>query len=355
MKKGVIPIFLIIALQLRKDEIAIYETGTFQTIFNAASADLLIANPKTFSIKHFGNVKGSRKELIDALHKEFKITATENTRVSNVLSVLTHIFTELRNLKPYTLSTNDLSEETKNVRKALLESPEPDILLFKALPEALGLPVLQHNSNYVDLKRFVNELTNALDELKYCYEKLLQKLRDIVKKEYGSGDSYNTIQAALSEIDTEVARQEIRTSIGHFRQSNGNPDQSIEQIATVVVGKAIKDFKDEDIHTFAEEFEQIGPTLRRLNELQKMRNLAEGDSLIALSITLPDGNEGTIITDISKARSSDQALSNASDEDLAVELARRMSGNSLYDESFTPWLIDNVSNEEEIGETGSGT
>ena len=86
-----------------------------------------------------------------------------------------------------------------------------------------------------------------------------------------------------------------------------------------------------------------------------MRNLAEGDSLIALSITLPDGNEGTIITDISKARSSDQALSNASDEDLAVELARRMSGNSLYDESFTPWLIDNVSNEEEIGETGSGT
>ena len=56
-----------------------------------------------------------------------------------------------------------------------------------------------------------------------------------------------------------------------------------------------------------------------------------------------------------KARSSDQALSNASDEDLAVELTRRMSGNSLYDESFTPWLIDNVSNEEEIGETGSGT
>ena len=73
------------------------------------------------------------------LHKEFKITATENTRVSNVLSVLTHIFTELRNLKPYTLSTNDLSEETKIMRKALLESPEPDILLFKALPEALGL------------------------------------------------------------------------------------------------------------------------------------------------------------------------------------------------------------------------
>ena len=70
---------------------------------------------------------------------------------------------------------------------------------------------------------------------------------------------------------------------------------------------------------------------------------------------MPDGNEGTIITDISKARSSDQALSNASDEDLAAELARRMSENSLYDESFTPRVIDNVSNEEEIGETGSGT
>ena len=86
-----------------------------------------------------------------------------------------------------------------------------------------------------------------------------------------------------------------------------------------------------------------------------MRNLAEGDALIALSITLPDGNEGTIITDISKARSSDQALSKTSDEDLAAELASRMSGNSLYNKSSNLRAIDNVSSEEEMGETGSGT
>ena len=355
MKKGVIPIFLVIALQLNKDKIAIYENGTFQTIFNQASAELLIANPQTFSIKHFGNVKGGRKNLIDALQEKFKIATEDETRVSNVLSVLTYIITELQNLKPYTLRTKNLSHKTIKVRTALLQASEPDILLFEELPESLGISALGHDSDYEDLQIFVDELRQALNELGNCYENLLQKLRDIVVKAYGSGDSYNTIQAALSEISTEVARQEIRTIIGHFRQSNGDPDQSIEQIATVVVGKAIKDFNDDDINTFAEELEQIGPTLRRLNELQKMRNLAEGDSLIALSITLPDGNEGTIITDISKARSSDQALSNASDEDLAAELARRMSGNSLYDESFTPRVIDNVSNEEEIGETGSGT
>ena len=355
MKKGVIPIFLVIALQLNKDKIAIYENGTFQTIFNQASAELLIANPQTFSIKHFGNVKGGRKDLIDALQEKFKIATADETRVSNVLSVLTYIISELQNLKPYTLRTKNLSDKTIKVRRALLQASEPDILLFEELPESLGISALGHDSDYEDLQKFVDELRQALNELGNCYENLLQKLRDIVVKAYGSGDSYNTIQAALSEISTEVARQEIRTIIGHFRQSNGDPDQSIEQIATVVVGKAIKDFNDDDINTFAEELEQIGPTLRRLNELQKMRNLAEGDSLIALSITLPDGNEGTIITDISKARSSDQALSNASDEDLAAELARRMSGNSLYDESFTPRVIDNVSNEEEIGETGSGT
>ena len=253
------------------------------------------------------------------------------------------------------MRTKNLSHKTIKVRTALLQASEPDILLFEELPETLGISALGHDSDYEDLQKFVDELRQALNELRNCYENLLQKLREIVEKAYGSGDTYNTIQAALSEIDTEVARQEIRTIIGHFRQSNGDPDQSIEQIATVVVGKAIKDFNDDDINTFAEELEQIGPTLRRLNELQKMRNLAEGDALIALSITLPDGNEGTIITDISKARSSDQALSNASDEDLAAELARRMSGNSLYDESFTPRVIDNVSNEEEIGETGSGT
>ena len=355
MKKGVIPIFLIIALQLRKDEIAIYETGTFQTIFNAASADLLIANPKTFSIKHFGNVRGGRKELINALQEKFKIATSDETRVSNVLSVLNYIMTELQKLKPYTLRTKNLSHKTIKVRTALLQASEPDILLFEELPETLGISALGHDSDYEDLQKFVDELRQALNELRNCYENLLQKLREIVEKAYGSGDTYNTIQAALSEIDTEVARQEIRTIIGHFRQSNGDPDQSIEQIATVVVGKAIKDFNDDDINTFAEEFEQIGPTLRRLNELQKMRNLAEGDSLIALSITLPDGNEGTIITDISKVPSSDRALSNASDEDLAAELARRMSGNSLYDESSTLRRIDNVSNEEEIDETGSGT
>ena len=355
MKKGVIPIFLITALQLNKDKIAIYENGTFQTIFNEASANLLIANPKTFSIKHFGNVRGGRKKLVDALQEKFEIATADETRVSNVLSVLTYIITELQSLKPYTLRTKNLSHKTIKVRTALLQASEPDILLFEELPESLGISALGHDSDYEDLQKFVDELKQALKELRNCYGNLLENLRTIVAKAYGSGDTYNTIQAALSEIDTEVARQEIRTIIGHFRQSNGDPDQSIEQIATVVVGKAIKDFNDDDINTFTEELEQIGPTLRRLNELQKMRNLAQGDSLIALSITLPDGNESTIVTDTLKARPSDQALSNASDEDLAAELARRMSGNSLYNKPFIPHVIDNVSNEEEIDETGSGT
>ena len=163
-------IFLVIALQLNKDKIAIYENGTFQTIFNQASAELLIANPQTFSIKHFGNVKGGRKDLIDALQEKFKIATADETRVSNVLSVLTYIITELQNLKPYTLRTKNLSHKTIKVRTALLQASEPDILLFEELPESLGISALGHDSDYEDLQKFVDELRQALNELGNCYE-----------------------------------------------------------------------------------------------------------------------------------------------------------------------------------------
>ena len=67
MKAGVIPVFLTAALLVYRDEIAIYEHGTFKPVLSADLSERMVRNPGHFEIKHFANTTGARAEVVAAL------------------------------------------------------------------------------------------------------------------------------------------------------------------------------------------------------------------------------------------------------------------------------------------------
>ena len=69
MKGGVIPVFLTAALLAYRDEIAIYEHGTFKPVLAADLSERMVRNPGHFEIKHFANTTGARGEVVAALAK----------------------------------------------------------------------------------------------------------------------------------------------------------------------------------------------------------------------------------------------------------------------------------------------
>ena len=64
MKEGVIPVLLTAALLAFRDEIAIYEHGTFRPLLAPDVSERMLRNPHHFDIKHFANTAGARRELL---------------------------------------------------------------------------------------------------------------------------------------------------------------------------------------------------------------------------------------------------------------------------------------------------
>ena len=59
-------------------------------------------------------------------------------RVANVLSVVGHLVSQVRDLDSYTLRTRNLPATARKAREAIVAAVEPDTLLFDSLPSALG-------------------------------------------------------------------------------------------------------------------------------------------------------------------------------------------------------------------------
>ena len=336
MKRGVIPIFVIAGLLAKKDEIALFEIGTFKPRFDVETSELLLKNPETFSIKHFGNTKGGRKQAIDALQREFGIDneGLTKARVSNVLTVITHIMKELSKLKPFTFNTADLTPNTLAVRQSLVDATDPDLLLFEDLPTALGLKKLAHDTEYQDFERFVTQITDSIRELQECYGKLLIQLQKIVAASYGGGFEYDAIAKLLSSVSTEIGKSNLLTILGIFKDSK-DENESIEKIATVVVGKAIQEWTDTDIGLFKKEFEEIGPSLRRIEELHRWQKKSESDSPSAsVVITHSDGRTETFFIDLDDTKIVNSSHEDNAPEELLKPIIRRVLAESPLEGSL---------------------
>ena len=76
MKGGVIPVFVTTALLAFRDEIAIYEHGTFKPLLTPELSERMVRNPGHFEVKHFANTTGARRQVVAALAERLGGAAT---------------------------------------------------------------------------------------------------------------------------------------------------------------------------------------------------------------------------------------------------------------------------------------
>ena len=182
MKAGVIPVFLTAALLAYRDEIAIYEHGTFKPVLSADLSERMVRNPGHFEIKHFANTSGARGEVVAALAKRLEVGGgSRRYRVANVVAVVGHLVSMARRMDRFTLRTRDMSEVAVAARNALVSSVEPDVLLFEALPMALGFPSVPAGAHsYADANAYARKVAAVFGELSGRPNRLLAELLQLL-------------------------------------------------------------------------------------------------------------------------------------------------------------------------------
>ena len=304
MKAAVIPVLVTAALLAFREEIAIYEHGTFKPLLTPDLSERMVRNPGHFEIKHFANATGARRQVIDALAGRLGgVAGFGNHRVGNVLSVVGLLVYQVRNLDGYTRRTRTLSAATRKVRDAIGMAVEPDELLFNTLPNALGFrPVPADTKTYSKACEYADGVGVALEELAGCHDELLAGLFQFLL-DTSAESSRLAIMGQAAALDNEVLNPSVRAFVGTLANDGVDTDADwISAVATVVAGKAPTEWDDNDLSRLHSELPLQIAAFQRLVALHTERKADGGGPFDALRVTItrPDGSEHVGLVDIDR-------------------------------------------------------
>ena len=298
MKAAVVPVFVTAGLLAFRDEVAIYEHGTFKPLLSPELSERMVRNPVHFDVKHFANTSGGRLMVVEALADRLGLVArgagSRRQRVANVLAVVGGLVSRVSRLDNFSRHTRGLGAEALAVREALTVAVEPDDLLFAALPEALGFdPVAADTEECSVAGDLASAVAAALDELESCLDRLLSESLELLLDASATG-SRVAVMGEAAALGDEVLDPAVRAFVLALANDGAGSDADwISTVATVVARKAPAEWTDDDRLRFRRDLPERLAAFHRLVALHAERRAHGGGPFDALRVTVTrsDGSE----------------------------------------------------------------
>ena len=269
VRSGPLPILLCAAMLRYKTEVALYQDGSFIPNWSMPVFERFLKVPEKFEIKRFRIIEARvnlLRQYLNALNRPTETGAPE------LLTVIKALMPFISRLPKYTLNTEILSDKAKNLRAAVLNAREPDELLFKELPEALGFSafgVQTTDSNAAT--KFSSTLQDTLSELGRAYENLLNSIEKQIKDAFVLTGDRDTCREALvhragplREIASEPQLIQFLIRICDEQLDTTN---WLEAIGATLAGKPPNSWFDRDTDTFKSNFSQVVRKFRHIEAL----------------------------------------------------------------------------------------
>ncbi|MEQ8756888.1 MAG: hypothetical protein RID09_25665 [Coleofasciculus sp. G1-WW12-02] len=300
VKQGSIPVLLAAVLLYHTDDVGVYKDGTFIPILGSEHFELLVKDPSRFAVKYF-EVVGLRSRVfkeLEAVLKSPQSRMPAGVRNVTLLAVAKPLFQFVKKLPAYTLKTKRLSSEAQAVLQTLKQAQEPDVLLFKSLPEACGLPAI--DTNQVDdgktAKTLRKKLVQALHEIQTAYDCLLSDCKSRLHDAFGISSNEAKLREDLRVRASRLAGQCVERMLKHFTLAAVDETKTdaewLEALVMIVADKPAESWADEDITQFEINLCDVARRFKNLEALRAEVD-AKGGGFEArrITVTRPDGQE----------------------------------------------------------------
>lgn len=301
VKQGVIPVLLAAVLLYYLDEISVYKDGTFIPVLGPEHFELLVKDPARFTVKYI-EVAGLRSEVFRELEAILRATPAKGqlgSRNLTVLSIVKPLVQFVRKLPVYTLKTKRISTEAQAVIQTLLQTQEPDELLFTALPKACGLKpiVVGEQDDGMTARAFRETLVQLLREIHTTYETLLTKSEMLLYNAFGLRSNRDQLRQDLQFRAKYLLGNCAEILLDSFVRAAANETKSnrswLEALLMIVADKPAESWTDADVIVFEQ---RLGDLARRFKNLEALQSDAAstgrgGFEVRRITITRPDGGE----------------------------------------------------------------
>ncbi len=296
VREGPLPILLCAAMLRYKTEVALYQKGTFIPNWSMPVFERFLKVPEKFEIKRFRITK-ARENLL----RQFSnvLNPSIETETPDLLTFTAALIHFISRLPKYTLNTETLSDNAKNLRAAVLNAREPDELLFKELPEALGFSafgVQTTDSNAAT--KFSSTLQDTLSELGRAYENLLNSIEKQMKDEFalrGDRDNFRkTLVHKAEPLQEIVSEPQLKQFLIRICDEQLDFSNWLEAISATLAGKPPKSWFDRDTDIFRSNFFEVARQFRHFEAVsyEKLKYTeSEVGEPIRIGITGPNQDE----------------------------------------------------------------
>ncbi|TLD41179.1 MAG: hypothetical protein JETT_2561 [Candidatus Jettenia ecosi] len=296
VKSGVIPIFLAIFVVANKNEIALYENGTFLKSVDAEEFLRLIKRPESFEIQYC-KIEGIRTDVFERFLTLLELKTSESKK-AELLDVVRPLCMFIVKLPSYVHNTKKLSQEALTVRDAILSAREPVKLLFDDLPKACKFNAFTIDSNINSelIRDFVKKLKKVLDELKFAYPELKERLKKHLQDSFFIPGSFSQARQTLAErsmrILVTITEPKLKAFCLRLVDDNLPEDEWIESLGSYLALKPPSKWHDIEEDMFDQELTQLITRFHHVESIifSKVKS-AKTSTGIRLSITQSDGTE----------------------------------------------------------------
>ena len=296
VREGVIPILLAAYVIAHEQDIAVYQDGTFLQEVRGEEFLRLIKTPERFDLQYC-KIEGVRADLFEKLLVILELPPAQNKR-SELLDVVRPLCVFVAQLPSYVHSTKKLPQEALAVRDNILAAREPVKLLFADLPEACKFEkfAVGVDAKSKVVQDFVRSLKRALDELKFAYPNLKDRLKNRVQSCFDIRGSFEQTRHALSErserILISVTEPKLKAFCLRLIDDNLPESEWIESLGSYLALKPPAKWNDSDEDVFSQELGQLAERFQRVESVLFNKGSSPKNSVgIRLAITQSDGTE----------------------------------------------------------------
>jgi hypothetical protein len=301
VKSGVIPVLVAAVLLYYLDEVSVYKDGTFIPLLGAEHFELLVKYPERFTVKYI-EVAGLRSQVfreLEAILRTGPVQGRAGSRNLTVLSVVKPLVQFVRKLPAYTLKTKRISPEAQAVIQTLLQTQEPDELLFTALPIACGLGAIVLGQPEVGetARIFRETLVQLLREIHTAYEALLTNSETLLYNAFGLRSSRDQLRQDLQFRSRYLLGNCAESSLDRFVRAAANetaaPRPWLEALVMIVADKPAEVWTEADVTLFESKLGDLARRFKNLEALQKevAANSQGGFEARRITVTRSNGEE----------------------------------------------------------------
>ena len=296
VRDGLIPLLLAIYYVAHRQEIAIFEDGTFLREVRGEDFYRLIKAPEYFEVQHSA-IEGIRASVFDQLIQGLEISQTLGKQDLRILDVVLPLCNFVAQLPEYVHNTKKLSPGAIAVREKLTSGAEPAALLFRDLPSAYGeepFDITQPIDNS-QVQDFVEQIKFYLTELKNAYTELLERIKYAIFEAFEvdcNSEGRNLITRRAGNLWGMVTERQLKAFCGRLKDKHLSDTKWIESIANLVISDSPSSWDDSDEIVFQYEIAALVTRFKHVESIYfEAKNIPEENSGILLLVTQAKGDE----------------------------------------------------------------